>query len=86
MVSVGNVGPCEMYEIPCVFIGFSGVGGCLEGPGGSLSVVLGAFGSIWRHLGGIGRHLGGIWRLLGGMGPPLGDPKSCDPLQGVVKG
>ena len=39
---VGNMVPCQMYGIPLIFVAFSRVGGCPEGPGGSLWAVLAA--------------------------------------------
>jgi hypothetical protein len=70
-----------MYEIHCVFNGFSRVG---RHPGGIWEAFGGArepFGGILEALGGIRRQLGGIWRLLGGRGAGLGDPKSRAPAQ-----
>ena len=50
VVSIGNMGHCEMYEIACVFIGFSMVGGILGG-------LEGHFLCSWEHL----EASGGMW-------------------------
>ena len=49
-VSIGNMGNCEMYEIPYVFVGFSRVGG---NPGGLEDDFL----CSWEHL----EASGGMW-------------------------
>ena len=58
----GNMGPCKMYDFPLFFVGFSRVGGCLEGPGGYLGV----------HFGGLGVHIGRIEASGGTQEPPEG--------------
>ena len=73
--SVGNVGPYEIHEIPCVFVGFSRVGRHPGGIGRHPGSIWNHLGGIWRQLGGIWRFLGGIWRLLGGRGAGLGDTR-----------
>ena len=77
MSFIRNVGPHEMYEIHCVFNGFSGVGrhlgGIWEAFGGAgepFGGILEALGGSWVALGAFRRHLETPWRLLGGMGAP----------------
>ena len=46
---VGNVVSSQMLSKLLFFVGFSWVGGCLEGPGWSLWVVLAASAAVGRH-------------------------------------
>ena len=72
MASVGNVGPYEIYEIPCVFIGSSRVGRHWEASGGTLE-------TSGRHLEVSGRHLDASGRYVeapGRHGSSPGGPRN----------
>ena len=72
-----NMEPYEMYEIHCVFNGFSGggrhLGGIWEAFGGAWEAfggILEALGGSWVAFGTFWRHLETPWRLLGDMAAP----------------
>ena len=79
-----------MYEIQCIFIGFSRVGrhpgGIWEAFGGArepFGGILEALGGSWVALGAFRRHLETPWRLLGDMGAPTGI-LAMRPLEGII--